>query len=121
MVAMRRFPMHFLVALSILGTPLPATIPSNVVVLAPPSLEDILRSMGPDGQGLQIQRENIPDIFTLTAGRIDEDAKKFIVVQPYIAGRWMGGKAVIEYARDLSYTIISVYDKAGKRQRIYSV
>ena len=32
----------------------------------------------------------------------------------------MGGKVVIEYARDLSYTLVSVYDKAGNRQRIYS-
>ncbi len=101
--------------------PLQASVPSNLYVLAPPSVDDIMRSMGPDAQGLQIQAENIPDIFTLTSGRIDEDAKKFIVQQPYISGRWMGGHAVIEYARDLSYTLISVYDKKGKRQRIYSV
>ena len=41
--------------------------------------------------------------------------------EPYLSGRWKGGKAVIEYARDLSYTLVSIYDKEGNRQRIYSV
>jgi len=107
--------------LAFLLMPLEANVPQQMYVLAPPTTEDIVRSMGPDAQGLQILPDSLPDIFTLTAGRIDEDPKKFIVVQPYIAGRWVGGRAVIEYARDLSYTLVSVYDKKGKRQRIYSV
>ena len=89
--------------------------------IAPASVQDIVTALGPDAKGLQLSAEKLPDVFTLTASRLDEDSKKFIVDQPYTSGRWKGGHAVIEYARDLSYTIISVYDKDGHRQRIYSV
>lgn len=108
-------------SIALLVVPLYANVPGQKLVLAPPTRDDIIRSLGPDAQGLQIQPDSLPDIFALTAGRIDEDPKKFIVEQPYVAGRWVGGKASIEFARDLSYTIVSVYDKKGKRQRIYSV
>jgi hypothetical protein len=89
--------------------------------LAPATAEDILSALGQDARGLHLTRDSLPDLFTLTASRIEQDASKFIVEQPYTAGRWKGGKAVIEYARDLSYTLVSVYDKDGKRQHIYSV
>lgn len=98
-----------------------ANVPQQVYVLAPPTASDIVRAMGSDALGLNLSPESLPDIFTLTASRIDEDPAKFMIVQPYESGRWMGGQAVIEYARDLSYTLVSVYDKTGRRQRIYSV
>src|SRR4051794_33546394 len=66
--------------------------------------QDILSALGPDGQGLPLSAEKLPDLFELTASRLDEQPKKFVVEQPYVSGRWKGGKAVIEYARDLSYT-----------------
>jgi len=84
-------------------------------------MQDIAIAMGPDAKGLHISQEALPDLFALTASRIEENPKQFIVEQPYVEGRWQGGKAVIEYARDLSYTLVSVYDKTGHRQRIYSV
>src|SRR5690349_11259836 len=62
--------------------------------------EDILSALGPDGQGLPLTADKLPDLFDLTASRLDEQPKKFIVEQPYVSGRWKGGKAVIEYARD---------------------
>jgi hypothetical protein len=82
---------------------------------------DIERALGPDAQGLVISSDTLPDLFDLTASRLDENPKNFVVAQKYTEGRWAGGMAVIEYARDLSYTLVSVYDKKGKRQRIYSV
>src|SRR5690349_17091136 len=88
-------------------------------VLMPTTAEDILTALGPDAQGLDITQDNLPDLFTLTASRIEENPKSFFYQQSYDSGRWKGGKAVIEYARDLSYTLVSVYDKSGKRQRIY--
>ncbi|MFA5974538.1 MAG: hypothetical protein WC859_00015 [Elusimicrobiota bacterium] len=90
-------------------------------VLAPASAEEIISALGPDAQGLKISQDKLPDLFTLTASRLEEDPQQFIVEQRYKSGRWKGGKAVIEYARDLSYTRVSVYDKQGNRQRIYSV
>src|SRR5207237_6924048 len=54
--------------------------------------------------------------------RSDESSTdEFFFEQPYAAGHWKGGRMVVEYAHDLSYTIVSIYDKDGKRQRIYSV
>ena len=47
--------------------------------------------------------------------------RSVIVQEPYLSGHWKGGKAIIEFARDLSYTVVSIYDKQGTRQRIYSV
>src|SRR5437588_157170 len=91
------------------------------VEIAPASAHDILTALGPDSKGLHIAQENLPDLFALTASRIEENAKQFIIEEPYLEGRWQGGKAVIEYARDLSYTLVSIYDKTGHRQRIYSV
>jgi len=89
--------------------------------IAPATAQDILSALGPDARGLILPQEALPDLFTLTANRIDEDPAKFIVQEPYVSGHWKGGKAVIEFARDLSYTVVSIYDKQGIRQRIYSV
>ncbi len=91
------------------------------VEIAPASARDITEALGPDARGLTISQDILPDLFALTASRIEENPKQFTVVQPYLAGRWKGGRVVIEYARDLSYTLVSVYDKEGHRQRIYSV
>ena len=91
------------------------------VDIVPASMQDIVGALGPDAKGLNISQEALPDLFSLTASRIEENPKQFIVQEPYLDGRWKGGKAVIEYARDLSYTLVSVYDKDGHRQRIYSV
>ncbi len=91
------------------------------VEIVPASMQDIITALGPDAHGLKISQETLPDLFALTASRIEENPKQFIVEQPYTDGRWKGGKAVIEYARDLSYTLVSIYDKSGNRQRIYSV
>ncbi len=91
------------------------------VEIAPASAVDIVAALGPDAKGLSIHQERLPDLFTLTSSRIDENATRFIIEEPYLGGHWKGGRAVIEFARDLSYTIVSVYDKAGRRQRIYSV
>ncbi len=91
------------------------------VEIVPATAHDILGALGPDARGLSLPQESLPDLFALTASRIEENAKQFIVEEPYLEGRWKGGKAVIEYARDLSYTLVSVYDKDGHRQRIYSV
>jgi len=100
-----------------------ASLARSVMALeiVPATLQDILRAMGPDAKGLALSQDALPDLFTLTASRIEESPKHFVVEQPYQSGRWQGGKAVIEYARDLSYTLVSVYDKEGHRQRIYSV
>jgi hypothetical protein len=73
----------------------------------PASVNDILSALGPDARGLQINDQVIPDLFTLTASRIEEDPKSFFVQQPYESDRWMGGRIVIEYARDLSYTLVT--------------
>lgn len=97
----------------------PETI--RAIEIAPATAADILTALGPDAKGLLIQQQNLPDLFTLTSSRIDEDATRFIIVEPYVGGRWKDGKAIIEYARDLSYTLVSIYDKKGRRQRIYSV
>src|ERR1019366_141353 len=91
------------------------------VEIAPASARDITEALGPDARGLTISQDTLPDLFALTASRIEESPKQFTVMQPYLSGRWKGGKVVIEYARDLSYTLVSVYDKDGHRQRIYSV
>lgn len=91
------------------------------IEIVPAASQDIIRALGPDADGLALHQESLPDLFTLTANRIEENPKQFIVQQPYTSGRWKGGKAVIEYARDLSYTLVSVYDKDGNRQRLYSV
>jgi hypothetical protein len=91
------------------------------VEIAPASAQDILSALGPDAEGLALSQEALPDLFTLTARRLDENAKQFIVQLPYKSGRWKRGKVVIEYSRDLSYTTVSVYDREGNRQRIYSV
>lgn len=96
-------------------------LPEAKTLLIPPNAQEILAVLGPDAKGLDIPPEALPDLFTLTASRLEEDPKLFIVEQPYLGGRWEGGKAIIEYARDLSYTQVSIYDKAGRRQRIYSV
>lgn len=90
-------------------------------LLRPASAQEILDALGADAKGLRISQEKLPDLFLLTASRLDENSKTFIVEGPYAAGRWKGGKAIVEYARDLSYTMVSVYDKKGRRQRIYSV
>ncbi len=91
------------------------------VEMVPATARDIVSALGPDARGLAIYQDDLPDLFTLTSSRIDENATRFFVEQAYTDGRWKDGKAVIEYARDLSYTLVSVYDKQGKRQRIYSV
>jgi hypothetical protein len=91
------------------------------VEISPASARDIKFALGPDAGGLALSQDHLPDLFALTASRIEEDPRKFKVEEPYLSGRWKGGKAVIEYARDLSYTLVSVYDKDGHRQRIYSV
>lgn len=85
------------------------------------TFQDIMSAMGTDALGLEISADKLPDIATLKESRFDDQADKFIVEHPYTGGRWKGGHARVEYARDLSYAIISVYDKQGKRQRIYSV
>jgi len=85
------------------------------------SFQDIMSAMGPDALGLDISPDTLPDISNLALSRMNDDQDKFIVENPYTGGRWKGGKAVIEYARDLSYAMISIYDKSGHRQRIYSV
>jgi len=91
------------------------------VEIVPANAHDIVKALGPDATGLALSQESLPDLFTLTANRIEEDAKQFTIQEPYTAGRWKGGKVIIEYARDLSYTLVSVYDKNGHRQRLYSV
>src|SRR4051812_19385332 len=91
------------------------------VEIVPATARDILNALGPDARGLNLPQDALPDLFALTASRIEEHPKKFIVQELYESGRWKGGRAVIEYARDLSYTLVSVYDKDGHRQRIYSV
>jgi hypothetical protein len=91
------------------------------IEIVPATMQDIVNALGPDAKGLRLPQESLPDLFTLTASRIEENANKFIVEERYASGRWKGGKAVIEYARDLSYTLVSIYDKEGHRQRIYSV
>jgi len=106
------------VVLSLLALPLPARALNSLI---PANAEEIMYALGPDGKGLRIIDDELPDLFSLTASRLEEDAKLFTVEQPYTAGRWAGGRAVIEYARDLSYTQVSIFDKNGKRQRIYSV
>src|SRR5688572_25858735 len=75
--------------------------PGFSVEIVPASLQDILSAMGADAKGLALTQEALPDLFVLTASRIEENPKQFIVEQPYMSGRWQGGKAVIEYARDL--------------------
>jgi len=89
--------------------------------MTPATARDIKLALGPDASGLGLTQDLLPDLFTLTSSRIEESPKQFTLEQPYHSGRWEGGKAVIEYARDLSYTIVSIYDKDGHRQRIYSV
>jgi hypothetical protein len=99
-------------------------LPARVLLgveIAPATAHDILRALGPDASGLRLSQDTLPDLFALTANRIEENPKQFTVEQPYLSGRWKGGKVVIEYARDLSYTLVSIYDKDGHRQRIYSV
>lgn len=98
---------------------LPASL--FAVEIAPATAVDIIAAMGSDANGLTIRQDDLPDLFTLTSSRIDENATHFFVEQVYKGGRWKDGKAVIEYARDLSYTLVNVYDKQGRRQRIYSV
>jgi len=93
----------------------------RAVEIVPASMQDILNAMGPDATGLALSQEALPDLFTLTANRIEENPKLFTIQGSYSTGRWKGGKVVLEYARDLSYTLVSVYDKEGERQRIYSV
>jgi len=93
----------------------------SAVEIVPATVHDIITALGPDANGLALSQDALPDLFTLTASRIDEDSKRFTIQQPYKSGRWKGGKVVIEYARDLSYTLVNVYDKEGQRQRIYSV
>ncbi|HVO32297.1 MAG TPA: hypothetical protein VMU17_00175, partial [Elusimicrobiota bacterium] len=85
------------------------------------SFQDIVSSLGPDALGLNFIAERLPDVNALEASRLEGRGEKFIVEHPYTGGRWKGGKAVVEYARDLSYAIVSIYDKDGHRQRIYSV
>lgn len=91
------------------------------ILLVPANAQEILNVLGPDARGLRLRTDALPDLFTLTASRLDEDPKVFIVEEPYLSGRWRGGKAIIEYARDLSYTQVSIYDRQGNRQRIYAV
>jgi hypothetical protein len=91
------------------------------ILLVPANAQEIASVLGPDARGLHLRAAALPDLFTLTASRLDEDPKTFIVEQPYVSGHWQGGKAIIEYARDLSYTQVSIYDRNGNRQRIYSV
>src|SRR5437879_3482591 len=93
----------------------------QAVEIAPASAGEILSALGPDARGLSITKDALPDLFALTASRIEENPKLFTVEEPYLSGRWKGGKAIIEYARDLSYTLVSIYDREGRRQRIYSV
>src|SRR5882724_1058772 len=112
-----------LMAVGLLGLAV-LLLPARVLLgieIAPATARDILSALGPDASGLHISQDTLPDLFALTASRIEESPKQFTVEQPYLSGRWKGGKAVIEYARDLSYTLVSVYDKDGHRQRIYSV
>ena len=90
-------------------------------LLVPPNAQEIVDVLGADSRGLHLHADALPDLFTLTASRLEEDPKVFVVEEPYKSGRWIGGKAVIEFARDLSYTQVSIYDKHGHRQRIYSV
>jgi len=104
------------VALSVLDVQVQAAY-----LLVPPTAQEILNVLGPDASGLRLRSEVLPDLFTLTASRLEEDPKTFIIEEPYLSGHWRGGKAIIEYARDLSYTQVSIYDKKGQRQRIYSV
>ncbi len=85
------------------------------------SYQDIISSLGPDALGLNFVAERLPDFNELEASRLAGQGEKFIVEHPYTGGRWKGGKALVEYARDLSYATVSIYDKDGKRQRIYSV
>src|SRR5688572_10124948 len=85
------------------------------------SYQDIISAMGPDALGLEFVPERLPDVSDMALGRLQDRSEKFIVEHPYTAGRWKGGRAVVEYARDLTYAMISIYDQAGRRQRIYSV
>jgi hypothetical protein len=96
-------------------------MPLRAVEMSPATAQDIYDAMGRDAIGLQLSPEMLPDLFTLTAGGIDQDATQMTVEQKYISGPWKGGKAVIEFSRDLSYTRVTVYDKLGQRQRLYSV
>lgn len=113
-----RSPIHLLLVLALV---MPVTGPAHAREMVPASVNDIMGALGGDGKGLNLTQDKLPDLFTLTASRLEEDARKFIVVEPFMDGRWKGGKVVIEYARDLSYTMVSIYDRTGHRQRIYSV
>jgi hypothetical protein len=117
----QRLLMLVVFAVPLLQGPALALVPAPHHEWSAASAQDILAALGNDSDGLALSSDKLPDLFELTASRIEEDSKKFLVEQPYTAGRWRGGKVVIEYARDLSYTLVSVYDKHGRRQRIYSV
>src|SRR4051812_7518776 len=78
--------------------------------LAPASAQDILEALGPDANGLDLKQEALPDLFTITSKRIEENSKQLLVEQPYTSGKWKGGKAVIEYSRDLSSTEVNILD-----------
>jgi hypothetical protein len=91
------------------------------VEMAPASAPEILEALGRDALGLALTPEDLPDLFAVTAGGIDQDPRQLIVEKPYQSGPWKGGKVVIEYSRDLSYTRVSVHDRDGRRQRLYSV
>src|SRR5262249_7218595 len=116
MIRMRR---HQLIVLAAGGLLWPSVLLATTIV--PASLQDIVEAMGVDARGLNLRQDSLPDFFTLTASPLDEDSTKLTTEQPQSSCRWNGGKAVIEYARDLSYTLVSVYDKEGHRERIYSV
>src|SRR5437016_162862 len=85
------------------------------------SYQDIISAMGADALGLDVDPEKLPDISSLAQSHMQERPESFVVEHPYNSGQWRGGKAVIEYAHDFSYATINVYDKHGRRQRIYSV
>src|SRR5579864_2917132 len=70
------------------------------------SYQEIISAMGPDALGLQFDPDTLPDISTLTMSRFEDKSQNFIVEHPYTSGRWRGGKAVVEYARDLSYALV---------------
>ena len=89
--------------------------------IAPATAQEILQTLGPDGEGLLLSADDLPDLFTVTSRGIERDAQQFVIEKPYASGRWKGGKAVMEFSRDLSYTRVSVYDRTGRRQRLYSV
>lgn len=98
-----------------------AADPAPASAIAPASAQEILRTLGRDGEGLALSDDDLPDLFTLTSSGIEQDAKELVMEKPYASGRWKGGKAVMEFSRDLSYTRVGVYDKSGRRQRLYSV